>query len=244
MSLLRQLFRQKIGNHFPQELEDIFFHLLRKEKHPHKHLLQDIKLLLFTPGDYDEGGYSLLECLEGSQYCHSIEDYAQNYSDNYKCRRAMSPLRSVKYLENELEEYYHISERDYSVIQEAISDYPEYTGVDIVNILRKLRNGKLEFEIHENDSSWSTGNIDLYDIDTTTMIIYKETTNINDKWKNNIETFLNEHMNPEYIPMNNDYGFIWLASDDSNILGTLILKQEGTMNENYWKRSGVDSYYF
>ena len=139
MSLLRQLFRQKIGNHFPQELEDIFFPLLRKEKHPHKHLLQDIKMLLFTPGYYDEGGYSLLECLEGSQYCHSIEDYAENYSDNYNCRRAMSPLRSVKFLENELEEYCHISERDYSVIQEAISDYPEYTGVEIVNILRRLR---------------------------------------------------------------------------------------------------------
>ena len=60
-------------------------------------------MLWFTPGDYKEGGRCILECLEGSYYCHTIEDYANNYSDNFECRRAMAPIRSVKYLENELE---------------------------------------------------------------------------------------------------------------------------------------------
>lgn len=242
MSLLVQLFRQKIGVHFPQELDDIFFHLLRKEKHPPKNLLQDINMLCFSPGDYYEDGFSLLECLEGSQYCHSIEDYTDNYSDNNNCRRAMAPLRSVKYLEEELEEYSHISKRDYQVISEAIREYPENTGVDIVNIIRRLRNGKLNYEIHDNyiDNSWSIGNLDLYDIDTTTLIIYKEEITLNDKYIDTIEDFLDTHMYPKCMSPNNNYGFIWLSSDDINIYGSLILKQEGIMNENYWDRTGSD----
>lgn len=238
MSLLRQLFMQKIGKDYPDDLEDVFFHLLRKEKHPPKYLLQDIKMLWFTPGDYKEGGGCILECLGGSYYCHTIEDYANNYRENFDCRRAISPLRSVKLLEDELEEYSHITKRDYSVIKEAINYYPENTGVDIVNIIRRLRNGELNFEILENDSSWSTGDLDLYDIDTTTLVIYREETTINDKWKKNIEKFLDEHMYPKIIPFNNEYGFIWLSSNEAEIYGRLILKQERGMNKNYWERTG------
>ena len=101
MLILEQLFRQKTGNNFPQELNEILFHLLRKERHPPKNLLQDIKMFRFTSGDFYEGGACFLECLENSLYCHSIEDYLDNYSENNSCRRAMSPLRSVKYLEEE-----------------------------------------------------------------------------------------------------------------------------------------------
>ena len=242
MSLLIQLFRQKIGDHLPQELDEIFFHLLRKEKHPPKCLLQDINMLCFSPGDYYEDGFSLLECLEESNYCHSIEDYIDNYSENNNCRRALAPLRSVKYLEEELEEYSHISKRDYQVISEAIREYPEHTGVDIVNIIRNLRNGKLNYEIHDNDcdASWSSGNLDLYDMDTTTMIIYKEEITLNDKCINIIEDFLDIHMYPKCMPPNNNNGFIWLSSDEKDKYGSLILKQEGTMNESYWNRAGAD----
>ena len=101
MSLLRQLFRQKIGKYLTEDLEEAFFPFLRSEKHPPKNLLQDINLLWFTPGDYKEGGGCILECLEDSQYCHTIEDYAENYLENFNCRRAMSPLRSVEYMRNE-----------------------------------------------------------------------------------------------------------------------------------------------
>ena len=242
MSLLRQLFRLKIGKYLTEDLEEAFFPFLRSEKHPPKNLLQDINLLWFTPGDYKEGGGCILECLEDSQYCHTIEDYAENYRENFDCRRAMAPLRSVEYMRNEQEGYHEVG--GYSAIKAAISDYPEITGVEIINILRRLRDGKLEFEINENDCSWSNGNIDLYDIDTTTMIIYKGKTNINDKWKNNIETFLHEHMFPKWVPFNNEYGFIWLASDDSEIYGRLILKQERGMNDHFWNRAGVDDFYF
>jgi len=242
MSLLRQLFMQKIGHDLPEDIEDVFFHLLRKEKHPPKYLLRDIKMLWFTPGDYKEGGGCILECLEGSYYCHTIEDYAENYRENFECRRAMAPLRSVKYMIEEQEQYYKVS--GYPAIKEAINDYPENTGVDIVNIIRRLRNGELNFEILENDSSWSTGDLDLYDIDTTTLVIYREETTINDKWKKNIEKFLDEHMYPKIIPFNNEYGFIWLSSNEAEIYGRLILKQERGMNENYWERTGADDFYF
>jgi hypothetical protein len=103
MSLLRQLFMQKIGRDLPEDLEEILFPFLRSEKHPPIQLLQDIKMLWFTPDDYKEGGGCILECLEGSYDCHTIEDYAENYRENCDLRRAMAPIRSVKYLENELE---------------------------------------------------------------------------------------------------------------------------------------------
>ena len=242
MSLLRQLFRQKIGKYLTGDLEEIFFPFLLLERHPPQPLLQDIKLLWFTPGDYKEGGGCILECLEDSQYCHTIEDYAENYRENFECRRAMAPLRSIEYMIEEQEKHHKIG--GYPAIRRAIRDYPENTSVDIVNIIRRLRNGELEFEILENDSSWSSGNTDLYDIDTTTLVIYREETTINDKWKNNIENFLDEHMFPKCIQFNNEYGFIWLASDDEEIYGRLILKQERGMNENYWNRAGADDFYF
>ncbi len=216
MSLLRQLFRQKIGNHFPQDLEDIFFHLLRKEKHPPKNLIEDIKMLWFTPGDHSDGGGCLLECLEEPHYVYSVEDYAEHYQDNFDRRRAMIQLRSVA------------------------REYPEHTAVDIINIIRRLRNGELGFEIIEDDAGWSTGNLDLYDINTTSLIIYKEDIIPNDKCKKNIENFLDAHMYPNFIPLDNDAGFIWLPMEFSEEdYGRLILKQEGNMNKNFWNRVGV-----
>lgn len=243
MALLRQLFRLKIGRVLPEDIEEIMFPLLRKEKHPPIQLLQDIKMLWFLPEDSSDGGGSVLECLEGSLYVHSIESYVENYNHNCDLRRAMAPLRSVKYLENELEEYKHISERDYSVILEAIRDYPEHTGVDIVNIIRRVRNGELDVAITENDLYLSNNDIDLYDIDTTTLIIYKEEDTLNDKWKNNIEIFLDENIFPKSNQFNNGYGFIWLSSYDNKEYGRLILKQERTTNNNYWNRVGADTFY-
>lgn len=241
MSLLRQLFRQKIGKYLTEDLEEIFFHFLRLERHPPQSLLRDIKLLWFTPGDYKEGGGCILECLEGSNYCHTIEDYAENYLENYNCRRAMAPLRSLDYMREEQEQFHKVG--GYPDIKAAINDYPENTGVDIINIIRRLRNGELEFEIRENDTSWSNGNIDLYAIDTTTLIIYREEAKINNEWKEKIEDFLNNHMFPKCIQFNNEYGFIWLASDEREFYGRLILKQERGMNDHYWNRAGADDFY-
>ena len=56
MSLLRQMFMQKIGKHLTEDLEEILFPFLLSERHPPKYILQDIKMLWFTPGDYKEGG--------------------------------------------------------------------------------------------------------------------------------------------------------------------------------------------
>jgi len=74
MSLLRQLFRQKIGKHLTKYLEEIFFPFLLLERHPPQPLLQDIKMLWFLPEDSNDGGGCVLECLEGSNDCHTIED--------------------------------------------------------------------------------------------------------------------------------------------------------------------------
>ena len=153
----------------------------------------------------------------------------------------MAPLRSVEYMREEHEQYH--KEGGYPAIKSAINDYPENTGVDIVNIIRRLRNGELDFEIRENDASWSTGNLDLYDIDTTTLIIYREEATINDEWRKMIENFLDEHMFPKCIPYNNEYGFIWLASDEREIYGRLIMKQERGMNDHYWNRARADDFY-
>ena len=109
-----------------------------------------------------------------------------------------------------------------------------------------IDDGKLNFEIHDNysDNSWSIGNIDLYDMDTTTMIIYKEELTLNDKCINAIEDFLDTHMSSQFEPINNNVGFIWLSSSDaaSHIYGRLILKQEPYMNEDYWNRTGCDTF--
>ena len=230
MSLLRQLFRLKIGKSYPEDLDDIFFHLLRKEKHPPKPLLQDIKMLWFTPGDHSDGGGCLLECLEEPHNTYSVEDYAEHYEDNFARRRAMIQLRPVV----------GESAREYPEHPE----HPEHTAVDIINIIRRLRNGELGFEIIEDDYGWSTGNLDLYDIDTTSLMIYKEEIMPNDKCKNNIknniENFLDEHMYPNLIPLDNDSGFIWLPMEfGEEDYGRLILKQEGNMNKNFWNRVGV-----
>ena len=144
--------------------------------------------------------------------------------------------------EVEQEQYHKVG--GYPAIKAAISDYPEITGVNIVNIIRRLRNGELNFDIEENDMSWSSGDITMYSMDTTTLIIYREELAINDKWKDKIEDFLDKHMFPKCVPFNNEYGFIWLASDDSEIYGRLILKQERGMNDHFWNRAGVDDFYF
>ena len=87
MSLLKQLFRQKIGKDYPEDLDDILFHLLRKEKHPPVQLLEDISLLWFTPGnDYLQSG-SMLECLGKNDEINTIQDYIENFEYSQKSRR-------------------------------------------------------------------------------------------------------------------------------------------------------------
>jgi len=226
MSLLRQLFRLKIGEYLTEDLEEVFFPLLRLEKHPPKNLIEDIKMLWFTPGDHSDGGGCLLECLEEPHNTYSVEDYAEHYEDNFARRRAMIQLRPVV----------GESAREYPEHPE----HPEHTAVDIINIIRRLRNGELGFEIIEDDAGWSTGNLDLYGINTSSLIIYKEEIIPNDKCKNNIENFLDEHMYPNLIPLDNDSGFIWLPMEfGEEDYGRLILKQEGNMNKNFWNRVGV-----
>lgn len=207
MSLLRQLFRQKIDKGYPEDLDDVFFPLLRKEKHPPQNLLEDISLLWFTPGDDCIQSGSMLECLGKNDEINTIQDYIENFEQAQKSRKWFKSL----------------------------SD--EYaSAVDVINVLRKLRDGNLYFTIEDETSSWS---LDDGDIDKTTLVIYNEEYILNQRAKGRIEKFLDYGMYPHVLDKkvrNNEGGLIWLPAWEENIIGRLIIQPELDIGytEDYW----------
>ena len=196
MSLLRQLFRLKIGKYLPEELEDKFFPLLLPVKHPPQCLLEDISLLWFTPGDdYLQSG-SMLECLGKNDEINTIQEYVENFELAQKSR---------KYFKSLSDEY--------------------SSAVDVINVLRKLRDGNLDFYIEDESSSWS---LDDGDIDKTTLVIYNEEYKLNERAKQSIEKFIDDGMYQG--------GFICLPAWEENIIGRLIIQPELDIgySENYW----------
>tara|TARA_B100001248_G_scaffold262048_1_gene255776 strand:+ start:5722 stop:6378 length:657 start_codon:yes stop_codon:yes gene_type:complete len=207
MSLLRQLFRQIIDKDLPEDIEEILFPLLRAEKHPPVQLLEDISLLWFTPGDdYLQSG-SMLECLGKGSEINTIQEYIDNFEQAQKRRKWFKSL----------------------------SD--EYaSAVDVINVLRKLRDGNLDFHIEDGCSVWS---IDDGDIDTTTLVIYNEELKLNERAKEHIEKLLDEGMYPSVLDKkvrNNEGGLIWLPAWEENIIGRLIIQPELDIgySEDYW----------
>ena len=206
MSLLRQLFRQKIGKYFPEELEDKFFPLLRAEKHPPQNLLEDISLLWFTPGDdYLQSG-SMLECLGKNDEINTIQEYIEDFEYAQKSRKWFKSLSD-----------------EYS------------SAVDVINVLRKLRDGYLDFHIEDQCSIWH----DDGDIDKTTLIIYNEEYKLNERAKEQIEKFLDDGMYPRVLDKkvrNNEGGLIWLPAWGEDIIGRLIIQPELDIGytEDYW----------
>lgn len=207
MSLLRQLFRLKIGKYLNEDIEEIFFPFLRSEKHPPQNLLEDISLLWFTPGDdYLQSG-SMLECLGKNDEINTIQDYIENFEQAQKSRKWFKSLS---------EEY--------------------SSAVDVINVLRKLRDGNLDFHIEDGCSIWS---IDDGDIDTTTLVIYNEELKLNGRAKGHIEKLLDEGMYPSVLDKkvrNNEGGLIWLPAWEENIIGRLIIQPELDIgySEDYW----------
>tara|TARA_B100000161_G_scaffold264049_1_gene236514 strand:- start:2004 stop:2648 length:645 start_codon:yes stop_codon:yes gene_type:complete len=207
MSLLRQLFRQKIGKDYPEDLDDILFHLLRKEKHPPVQLLEDISLLWFTPGvDHTSSG-SMLECLGKGSEINTIQEYIDNFEQAQQSRKWFKSL-SEEYL----------------------------SAVDVINVLRKLRDGNLDFHIEDESMTWS---LDDGDIDKTTLVIYNQKLKLNERAKEHIEKFLDEGMYPSVLDKkvrNNEGGLIWLPAWDENIIGRLIIQPDLDIgySEDYW----------
>lgn len=207
MSLLRQLFRQKIGKDYPEDLDDILFHLLRKEKHPPVQLLEDISLLWFTPGvDHISSG-SMLECLGKGSEINTIQEYIDNFEQAQQSRKWFKSL-SEEYL----------------------------SAVDVINVLRKLRDGNLDFHIEDESMTWS---LDDGDIDKTTLVIYNQKLKLNERAKEHIEKFLDEGMYPSVLDKkvrNNEGGLIWLPAWDENIIGRLIIQPDLDIgySEDYW----------
>ena len=207
MSLLRQLFRQKIGKDYPEDLDDILFHLLRKEKHPPVQLLEDISLLWFTPGVDQTSSGSMLECLGKGSEINTIQEYIDNFE------QAQQNRKWFKYLS---EEY--------------------LSAVDVINVLRKLRDGNLDFHIEDESMTWS---LDDGDIDKTTLVIYNQKLKLNERAKEHIEKFLDEGMYPSVLDKkvrNNEGGLIWLPAWDENIIGRLIIQPDLDIgySEDYW----------
>jgi hypothetical protein len=209
MSLLKQLFRQKIGKDYPEDLDDILFHLLRKEKHPPVQLLEDISLLRFTPGnDYLHSG-SMLECLGKDDEIYTIQDYIENFEHSQKSRRWFKSLSSDEY---------------------------SLSAVDVINVIRELRDGNLDFHIEDEDGIIDEGD---GDIDTTTLVIHKKEFKLNERAKQSIEKFLDDGMYPFILDKkirNNKGGFIWISSWEENIIGRLIIQPEMDIrnSEDYW----------
>ena len=207
MSLLRQLFRQKIGKDYPEDLDDILFHMLRKEKHPPVQLLEDISLLWFTPGvDHTSSG-SMLECLGKGSEINTIQEYIDNFEQAQQSRKWFKSLS---------EEY--------------------SSAVDVINVLRKLRDGNLDFHIEDESMTWS---LDDGDIDKTTLVIYNQKLKLNERAKEHIEKFLDEGMYPSVLDKkvrNNEGGLIWLPEWDENIIGRLIIQPDLDIgySEDYW----------
>tara|TARA_B100000424_G_scaffold267873_1_gene261555 strand:+ start:221 stop:874 length:654 start_codon:yes stop_codon:yes gene_type:complete len=206
MSLLRQLFRQKIGKYLPEELEDKFFPLLLPVKHPPQSLLEDISLLWFTPGDdYQQSG-SMLECLGKNDEINTIQEYVENFELAQKSRKWFKSLSD-----------------EYS------------SAVDVINVLRKLRDGNLDFYIEDQCSIRH----DDGDIEKTTLIIYNEEFKLNERAKQSIEKFIDDGMYPSVLDKkvrNNEGGFIWLPACEENIIGRLIIQPELDIgySEEYW----------
>lgn len=196
MSLLRQLFRQVIQKEVPEDIEEILFPLLRTEKHPPQNLLEDISLLWFTPGDDSLQSGSMLECLGKNDIINTIQEYIEDFEYSQQSRKWFKSL----------------------------SD--EYaSAIDVINVLRKLRDGNLYFTIEDECSSWS---LDDGDIDTTTLVIYNEEYKLNERAKGRIEKFLDHGMYQG--------GLIWLPAWEENIIGRLIIQPELDIGytEDYW----------
>lgn len=209
MSLLRQLFRQKIGHNLPEDIEEIMFPFLRAEKHPPQNLLEDISLLWFTPGnDYLQSG-SMLECLGKNDEINTIQEYIEDFEYAQKSRKWFKSLDS---------------------------DDDSASAIDVINVLRKLRDGNLYFTIEDESSTWS---LDDGDIDTTTLVIYNEEYILNERAKKQIEKFLDHGMYPYVFDKkvrNNEGGLIWLPAWEENIIGRLIIQPELDIGytEDYW----------
>ena len=210
MSLLRQLFRQKIDKGYPEDLDDVFFPLLRKEKHPPQNLLEDISLLWFTPGDDCIQSGSMLECLGKNDEINTIQEYIEDFECAQKSRKWFKSLDS---------------------------DDDSASAVDVINVLRKLRDGNLYFTIEDETSSWS---LDDGDIDKTTLVIYNEEFKLNERAKGRIEKFLDDGMYPRVLDKkvrDSEGGLIWLPAWEENIIGRLIIQPPELDigdTEDYW----------
>lgn len=210
MSLLRQLFRQKIGHDLPEDIEEILFPLLRAEKHPPQNLLEDISLLWFTPGDDCIQSGSMLECLGNNDEINTIQEYIEDIEYAQKSRKWFKSLDS--------------------------DDDCSTSAIDVINVLRKLRDGNLYFIIEDQSSSWS---LDDGDIDTTTLVIINEEYKLNERAKEQLEKFLDEGMYPNVLDKkvrNNEGGFIWLPAWEEDIIGRLIIQPDLDIgySEEYW----------
>ena len=125
----------------------------------------------------------MLECLGKGSEINTIQEYIDNFEQAQQSRKWFKSL-SEEYL----------------------------SAVDVINVLRKLRDGNLDFHIEDESMTWS---LDDGDIDKTTLVIYNQKLKLNERAKEHIEKFLDEGMYPSVLDKkvrNNEGGLIWLPA--------------------------------
>ena len=252
MSLINQLFRQLIKQDFPEDIYDTLWPLLFVARYPDKRLREDIQMLWYHD---DRLGGSILESLIGG--VDNIETYGDHYDLYQHERRRFKPLRT-----NEENINIRLAMEDWIMggydatiaLRYAEEQWRKLLAIDVINIIRRMRDGQLYFTIDEDDGSWPTCNLSTVGMDCTTLVIYKtkykenynhETTECCESWAQIANDFFDRYMyegstsnNP-----NNSCGFIWLQSYDSDVYGKLILKPDGWMNDSFMNGEQPD-YHF
>ena len=262
MSLVNQLFRQVIKQDLPEDVYDILWPLLFVARFPDKRLREDIQMLWYQD-ECDEvyaGGAVLEACLTRVE---DVETYGDHYDLYQHERRRFKPLRDREEKNNiqaSMEEWIMGGYDPIISLRYAEEQWRKLLAIEVINIIRRMRDGILYFTIDEDDGSWS--DCQSYGMDCTTCTIYKtkykenytdtpEPPDFCESWAQIANDFFDKYMYKGYmyrdkLPMyqesettinsnnpNNSCGFIWLQSYESDVYGKLMLKPDGWMNDDF-----------
>ena len=259
MSLMNQLFRQVIKQDLPEDVYDILWPLLFVARFPDKRLREDIQMLWYQDecDEVYEGGAVLEACLTRVE---DVETYGDHYDLYQHERRRFKPLRDREEKNNiqaSTEEWIMGGYDPIISLRYAEEQWRKLLAIEVINIIRRMRDGILYFTIEEDDGRLHD-HLNTYGMDCTTCTIYKTKYKENytdtpeppvfcESWAQIANDFFDKYMYQESTPYmaqhecikknsnnpNNSCGFIWLQSYESDVYGKLMLKPDGWMNDAF-----------
>jgi hypothetical protein len=259
MSLMNQLFRQVIKQDLPEDVYDILWPLLFVARFPDKRLREDIQMLWYQDecDEVYEGGAVLEACLTRVE---DVETYGDHYDLYQHERRRFKPLRDrgeKNNIQASTEEWIMGGYDPIISLRYAEEKWRKLLAIDVINIIRRMRDGILYFTIEEDDGRLHD-HLNTYGMDCTTCTIYKTKYKENytdtpeppvfcESWAQIANDFFDKYMYQESTPYmaqhecikknsnnpNNSCGFIWLQSYESDVYGKLMLKPDGWMNDDF-----------